>query len=254
MSMVTGDFDLPFIQARHYQAANRNLLDIKWIILHAMQAPEKPTTAEGTANYFKTTDVVASAHFNHDVDSTVQSVLLKDIAYGAPRANRFGVHCEHAGFSEQSASDWTDPYSIRMITEQVAPTVRKVIDAAQMPIRFCDAAALNRGERGITTHAECSKAFGGDHWDPGPYYPIDLLLDAVRGDNEMTPEQDQLLRDLHTQMSTDKGKIDTAIQTTLKCTEAVLSAVGAVDAGGQPINIGAIADAVATEMSERLQG
>lgn len=70
----------------------------------------------------------------------------------------------------------------------------------------------------------------------------------------MTPEEHQLLKDLHAQMSADKGKIDTAIQTTLRCTEAVLSAVGAVDAGGQPINIGAIADAVATEMAERLQG
>ena len=81
-----------------------------------------------------------------------------------------------------------------------------------------------------------------------------LLAEPINGDNDMTPEQDQLLRDLHAQMSNDKGKIDAAIQTTLKCTETILTAVGAVDAGGQPINISAIADAVATEMSERLQG
>lgn len=178
--MSTSDFNLPFVQAKNYTPASRKPSDIKWIVLHAMQAPERLTTAEGTANYFATTSVKASAHFNCDADSTVQSVRLKDVAYGAPGANKSGVHIEQAGYSEQSAVDWSDEFSQKMLRGQVAPLVAKLAVACGIPIRFVDAAALKRGENGITTHHECSKAFGGDHWDPGGAYPMGQLLDLVR--------------------------------------------------------------------------
>lgn len=178
--MSTSDFNLPFVQAKNYTPASRKPSDIKWIVLHAMQAPERLTTAEGTANYFATTSVKASAHFNCDADSTVQSVRLKDVAYGAPGANKSGVHIEQAGYSEQSAVDWSDEFSQKMLRGQVAPLVAKLAVACGIPIRFVDAAALKRGENGITTHHECSKAFGGDHWDPGGAYPMGQLLELVR--------------------------------------------------------------------------
>ena len=177
---MVGDFGLPFQQARNYTPANRLPFDAKWIVLHAMQAPERLTTAEGTANYFASTSVKASAHFSCDADSTVQSVRIRDIAYGAPGANRLSIHVEQAGYSEQSAADWSDAYSQRMLREQVAPLVAQLVKASGIPIRFVDAAALKRGERGITTHNECSKAFGGDHWDPGPSYPMGQVLDVAR--------------------------------------------------------------------------
>lgn len=184
--MSTGDFGLPFQQARNYTPANRLPFDAKWIVLHAMQAPERLTTAEGTANYFAVTTVKASAHFSCDADSTVQSVRLKDVAYGAPSANRLGVHVEQAGYSEQSAADWSDEFSQKMLREQVAPLVAKLAVTCGIPIRFVDAAGLLRGENGITTHHECSKAFGGDHWDPGPGYPIGQLIDLARAASGIT--------------------------------------------------------------------
>lgn len=39
-----------------------------------MEAPEKSTTAEAVARYFATTATPASAHYNVDDDSIVQSV------------------------------------------------------------------------------------------------------------------------------------------------------------------------------------
>lgn len=184
--MATGDFGLPFQRARNYTPANRLPSDAKWIVLHAMQAPESLSTAEGTANYFARTQVKASAHFSCDADSTVQSVRIRDIAYGAPGANRLSIHVEQAGYSEQSAADWSDAYSQRMLREQVAPLVAQLAVSCGIPIRFCDAAALKRGERGITTHNECSKAFGGDHWDPGPNHPMFQLLDLARAASGVT--------------------------------------------------------------------
>jgi hypothetical protein len=50
----------------------------------------------------------------------------------------------------------------------------------KIPVRFVDAAGLKAGKRGITTHVECSKAFGGSHWDPGPGWPKALFMGMVR--------------------------------------------------------------------------
>lgn len=178
--MMTGDLGYPFVQARWYTAANRAAGSVKWIVLHAMQAPERLSTAEGTANYFAGTSVKASAHFSCDADSTVQSVRLSDVAYGAPGANAAGVHIEQAGYSEQNVDGWADEYSQRMLREQVAPLVAKLANYHSIPIKYVDAAALKRGERGVTTHKQCSDAFGGTHWDPGVSYPIDELLIYAR--------------------------------------------------------------------------
>ena len=40
---------------------------------------------------------------------------------------------------------------------------------------------LLAGRRGITGHAEVSKAYRkSDHWDPGPGFPVESFLDRVR--------------------------------------------------------------------------
>ena len=80
---------LPFIQAKHYTPADGRV--VKLIVIHVMEAPEKGNTAESVANYFATTDVVASAHYNVDENSIVHCVQDKDVAYGAPGANRSGI-------------------------------------------------------------------------------------------------------------------------------------------------------------------
>ena len=177
---MAGDFGHLFKQARWYTKAGRADSSIKWIVLHVMQAPEKLSTAEGTQNYFASTSVKASTHFSCDADSTIQSVMIADIAYGAGGANAAGVHIEQAGYAEQSAVDWSDAYSQRMLVEQVAPLVGRLATRLQIPLRFVDAAGLKRGDRGVTTHKQCSDAFGGSHWDPGLAYPIDQVLDVAR--------------------------------------------------------------------------
>lgn len=92
---------------------------------------------------------------------------------------------------------------------------------------------------------------------PGPAIMAqwaDLSTPPTGGSKPMTPEEHQLLVDLHAQMSADKGKQDAILQTVLKCTETILGAIGAVDANGQPVDIAAIAKAVNDDLAARLQG
>lgn len=189
-----GGFVDDFVQARHYQKAERHMGDVYWAVVHTMEAPEKGTTAEAVASYFATTERAASAHFNHDVDSTVQSVRVEDVAYGAPGTNRYGLQYEHAGFARQSSAEWADDYSTQMLLRSSRVVKQTAVDQFGVPVRFVDREMLReartryqRGEPvpeslwGVTTHDETSKAWGlSDHYDPGPNFPMEWYLEQVK--------------------------------------------------------------------------
>jgi N-acetyl-anhydromuramyl-L-alanine amidase AmpD len=171
----------PFIQARWFTKGPRGG-PIQLAVMHTVEVPEKPTTAEAVARYFATTDRKASAHWCCDADSTVGCVRESDIAYAAPGSNHNGVHVELAGYAAQTGKDWADPYSQRMLKEQAAPLVRAICKRHAIPTRFVDAAGLKAGQWGITTHAEVTKAFHrSSHTDPGAGFPIASFIEMVQG-------------------------------------------------------------------------
>jgi N-acetylmuramoyl-L-alanine amidase/Putative peptidoglycan binding domain len=168
-----------FVQARNFKPANRERIDL--VVVHSMEAAEKPATAENVAAWFASADApVASAHYCIDADSIVQCVREKDVAYHAPGTNHNGVGLEHAGYARQSAEDWADDYSETMLrrSAELAATLCRKHD---LPIVYVDAAGLIAGERGVTTHRAASAAFKkSDHTDPGPHFPMDHYLELIR--------------------------------------------------------------------------
>lgn len=180
-----------FVQAKGFNRANRDV--VHWIVLHTMEASEKGTTAEAVAEYFRTTDK-GSAHFCIDVDSVVGCVRLEDIAWGAPGANRYGAHLEHAGFARQTAAEWQDDYSQAMLARSAAVAVQRIQTRFGMPTQFIDRDKLKAakkildagqklpdGLRGVTTHHEVSQAFKlSTHYDPGPHFPMAQYLELMR--------------------------------------------------------------------------
>lgn len=170
-----------FVQAKNYTWASRKPGDVKWIVIHSMEAPEKPTVAEAVAAWFAGPNAPkASAHFCIDNDSIVQSVKCEHVAWHAPGANRYGIGLEHAGYARQSRSDWMDEFSLAMLSEQSVPLCAYLSQKWGVPAVFVDAAGLKAGKPGITTHHEVTQAFKkGDHWDPGPAFPMDWYVSKV---------------------------------------------------------------------------
>lgn len=168
-----------FVQARHFTAGRRVPVDL--VVLHDMEATESTKTAENVAAWFASAGAPkSSAHYCVDSDSTVQCVLERDVAWHAPGANHNGVGVELAGYARQTAAEWADPFSAAML-ERAARLVAGVCRRHAVPVAFVDAAGLLRGESGITTHAEVSKAFKkSSHWDPGPGFPMAGFLERVR--------------------------------------------------------------------------
>lgn len=178
-NVSVADLNIKFKQAKNYTKANRT--DIRWIVIHSMEAPEASTTAENVANWFASPAAPkSSAHFCIDSDSIIQCVLETDIAWHAQGGNKYGIGLEHSGYARQTREQWLDSYSQAMLSLS-AKLSTMLCDKFDLPKEYVDREGLKAGLKGITTHNEITKAFNiaGGHYDPGPNFPMDYYIDLV---------------------------------------------------------------------------
>jgi len=164
--------------SRHIPPRDR----VNWVVIHCMEAPESATRAERCAARFADPENAprASCHYCVDCDTIVQCVREDRIAWHAPGANKLGIGIEHAGYARQTPGQWLDPFGHDMLNQSAYLTAG-ICHRWDIPVDFVQAADLKRGKRGITTHAEVSKAFKkSSHWDPGPSFPMDWYIDKVK--------------------------------------------------------------------------
>jgi hypothetical protein len=188
---------IPFKQAKWFTEVSHPPRKIQLIVLHSMESPEKGTTAESVANYFANgaDNRPASAHYCIDSNSIVQCVQCKDVAYGAPNANRNGIHLELAGYAKQTREEWLDDYGKLMLANAAALCAEILMPKFDILPVFIAGNALNMlrsrnsSLTGITTHAEVTKAFNpGGHWDPGPGFPTDYFMNLIKSHKQAIRE------------------------------------------------------------------
>jgi hypothetical protein len=181
-----------FLQARNYRTGGN--LPINRVVIHDMEHPEVPGTAKNVAAWFAgPTAPQASAHYNLDSLEIWGSVHEEDTAWHAP-PNQHSIGLEHAGFAAQTVADWSDPYSEAMLRLSARLTA-DLCKRHSLPAVFVPAADLLAGHRGITTHAEVSKAWHQtDHTDPGPNFPmahyLNLVIEAMAPVPPATPSKE----------------------------------------------------------------
>jgi N-acetyl-anhydromuramyl-L-alanine amidase AmpD len=182
---------IPFIGARNFTRGRSNKIDV--LVIHTMESPEKPDTAEAVAHWFAgSTAPQASAHYCIDANSVVQCVKDSDVAWHAPGANHNGLGFEHAGRAAQTKADWSDAYSKAMLERSARLVAHKCVEH-HIPAVWLRPADLRAGKRGITGHADVSNAFKrSDHHDPGTSFPVQAFLARVRehmGDAWVPPKE-----------------------------------------------------------------
>lgn len=190
---------MQMIQARWFTPVASGGRPIIIIVIHSMESPNKPDTAEAIGRFFQglPTSGKASAHIGGDQNSLVRYVHDKDVAYAAPGANRIGLHLELSGYARYRNGEWSQPEMMSMLS-LAARQVREWSKAYNIPLRYVDAGQLRAGASGVTTHNECTKAFGGTHWDPGPGFPIQSFVAmANTGRTTLEEVEDQMPAYLH---------------------------------------------------------
>lgn len=167
------------IQARNYTKVAKRKIDV--IVIHTMESPEKPTTAEAVAKWFAgKTAPQASTHYNFDSNSVVRSVYDHDVAWCAPGVNHNGLHFEHAGRASQNWRGWADPFSTKMLLLSAELAAQKC-KRYGIPVRRLTPAQLRAGQRGICGHVDATRAWPnkGSHTDPGKDFPWARYLKYV---------------------------------------------------------------------------
>lgn len=196
--LLLGDFEVDqaeTILAANYTIANRSL--VHWIVIHSMEAAEKPSTAESVAAWGagrRGPAPKASWHWAFDCDSAVICVPEEHIAWHAKAANRFGVGYEHAGWARQTREEWLDDYSANMLWISAKVAAKVTVPRWNLPVQHITADMLKEAKReyldknrplpdefrGVTTHHAVTLAMGGTHVDPGKGFPMAEYLDWIR--------------------------------------------------------------------------
>lgn len=157
-------------------------------VVHDMEAPEGPLTAEHCARYFEGPKATGSAHVCVDENSAVRCVLDTEKAAGARGApyrsrtiNDWALQVEHAGYARQSRAEWLDASSTRTM-EQGARVFAGWCDLYTIPPYRLTDDELRAGMHGIVGHGDVSRALRvpQGHTDPGSGFPWDVYLEMVR--------------------------------------------------------------------------
>lgn len=174
-----------FLEAKNYtrgRTSGGRTVPIRLMVIHDMEIPESGTTAESCARMFATTTRNASAHYNIDCNTIVQSVRDGDTAYAAPGCNFDGLHFEHAGYASQGKREWLDEYGAAMLRISARLVAKKCRRYGVPPVHLTDE-ELAAGKRGIVGHYQVSRVYKrSTHTDPGPGFPWDTYMKMVKSE------------------------------------------------------------------------
>lgn len=152
---------------------------IKRIVIHSTVSPTESGGARDIAAYFRSEKAGGSAHYVVDPYTVVQVVHDNVIAWHAP-PNKGSLGVELCDMPDpDSAARWKNAEH-RLMFRQGAELVAELCLAYDIPPWFVGPVGLILGRKGVTTHANVSKAFHqSTHWDPGAW-PRKAFMQAVR--------------------------------------------------------------------------
>ncbi len=143
------------------------------IVIHSTEG----ATAASAANWFMSPDAGGSAHVVVGEDGCYRTLPDAVNAAGAGEVNPRALHLEFAGFAGRGRSWWL---SQTRTLEQGARQIAEWSRLYGIPLRSIGVAELRAGAPGVATHADVVAAFSGTHWDPGPGFPLDVVLGRAR--------------------------------------------------------------------------
>ena len=168
----------PFVESPNVTPTDGRAIDV--VVIHTMEIPERAGAAEDCARWFASPAAEVSAHYCVDASEVIQCVREQDIAWHARGGNTVSLGLALAGYAGQGPRGWDDDYSWAVL-ERAAALTAELCARYSVPVRRLKSADLVAGRRGITGHADVSRAYArSDHWDPGPGFPWARFLRLVR--------------------------------------------------------------------------
>lgn len=156
----------------------------KIIVIHNTSNDASDTNE---ASYAKRRTDGVSSHYYVDHNSITQSLDTDWRAWhvGSNEGNSTGISYEITGSNAKSRQWWID----NVYWKGLAAQIRADMDVHGIAARALSVAEMRAGKSGIVTHNQCRLAWGDTtHTDPGPNFPMDVLLQKIGGSAAPKPE------------------------------------------------------------------
>lgn len=137
------------------------------------------TPAENIANYQLTS---RTGSYHRLVDAAGRTLLANTDDWTtwstANKGNEVLLHVSCVAFAKSTRAQWL---AQTKMLDAVAATVAEWSRRHKIPLTKLSGADLRAGKRGVCGHADARDAWGiTTHWDPGPGFPFDVILDKAR--------------------------------------------------------------------------
>lgn len=149
-----------------------------WIVLHTSEG-----TSHGARGLRDATWWEGSSHaISDDKELLDHRSGCVDPAYGAwtlRNGNPCSVNIEQVAYAKWSRSDWLDNHMpmLRFTAQWIADMAQRF----DIPITYIGTQGVRDKRAGVIQHNDYTQGAGdGSHWDCGPGYPIDVVIDLAR--------------------------------------------------------------------------
>jgi len=164
--------------------SSRGGSSVRLIVVHTAEGAR---TIESLGNFFASSSAQVSSHTGIDDKRGKIGEYVKrpNKAWTASEFNPVAIQTELCGFASWSTNEWRNNHDnmLRNCADWIAEEAKYY----GLPITQLSASQAQGSGRGVCGHNELG-ARGGGHWDPGPGFPWDYVLDLARGSS---PEPSQ---------------------------------------------------------------
>jgi hypothetical protein len=164
--------------------SSRGGSDVTTIVLHTA---EGSTSIESLGSWFANPSSQVSSHVGIDDKANTVGEYVKrpNKAWTAASANPWAIQAELCAFAAWDSAEW------QRHPNMLANTAAWVAEEAAyfgIPLTLlAPGQAQDPGVRGVCQHADLG-SIGGGHWDCGPNFPIQQVLDMAGGQPAPEPE------------------------------------------------------------------
>jgi Putative peptidoglycan binding domain/N-acetylmuramoyl-L-alanine amidase len=148
---------------------------VRLIVLHTTEGAR---TYQDLGAFFGRSSTQASSHVGIDDTPGVvgEYVARSQKAWTQAKANPYSVSAELCAFAKWAPSDWEKHL---VMLKNAADWVAEEAKALNIPIVKLSPAQAQGSGRGVCQHHDLGAA-GGGHWDCGPGFPIDTVLEMAQ--------------------------------------------------------------------------
>jgi len=180
--------------------SSRGGAGVRLIVIHTA---EGATTYQSLGQFFKNPSSQVSSHTGiDDTPNTVgEYVQRPSKAWTSANANPVATQTELCAFAKWDSAEWQRH---PMMLSNCAQWIAEEAAYFNIPIRRLTATQAQGNGAGVCGHVDLG-AWGGNHWDPGPNFPMDQVIAMAQGQTPPAPPTTKKGRELIASTSDGKG-------------------------------------------------